>query len=471
MNDEENVVTEKTQASKPGIKRGGRVTVRVSALSFGGAGVARMEDGFVIFVAGALPGDLVEAVIKKKKKGYAEAFIGELLEACPERIEPRCEHFGMCGGCKWQHYPYELQLAAKREQVIDHLERIAGIKSPPVLDIIGMDDPWHYRNKMEYTFSRYSDDNLKLGLHRPGFFDRVIDINQCHLQAPECDAIRNATREFCRERGLGPHNVRKHEGLMRNLVLRNTADGIMACIVTHDNSFQEHIADYIQTLLKACPEITGIHWFVNDLLSGVAIAGEETLVYGTAPFITEKVLDVQLRISPASFAQTNTTQCEKLYSTILDFAELSGNEEVFDLYSGAGPIAILLSRAAKRVTAIESNASAVADGLINLDINNVKNVSFIESEVEKKLPDLCAEISPDIVIADPPRAGIHQKGLAAMISVKPKKIIYVSCNPSTMARDAAELIAAGYELTKVQPVDMFPHTAHIECVSCFVLAE
>lgn len=452
------------------LKRGERVTVRIESLSFGGPGVARLENGFVIFVAGALPGDLVEAVIKKKKKGFAEAYIGTLLEPCAERIEARCEHFDLCGGCKWQHYPYELQLAAKRKQVIDHLERIAGIESPPVLEISGMENPWHYRNKMEYTFSKPREDDLYLGLHMPGYFDRVVDIKKCYLQDPSGDTIRNLTRDFCLQNNLSPHNIFKHEGLMRNLVIRKTVDGTLICISTYDESFGNFSEAFVKTLTETCPEITGIHWYVNKLLNGVALSGEDKLIFGS-PYITERVLGIKLRISPQAFAQTNTTQCEKLYSTILEFADFKGHEEVFDLYSGAGPIAILASRGAKRVTAIESNSSAVADGLINLDINGVSNVTFIEGEVEKKLQELCAEISPDVVIVDPPRMGVHQKGMETLISVKPKKVVYVSCNPSTMARDAAMLMEGGYKLTKVKPVDMFPHTAHIECVACFELGE
>ncbi len=447
-------------------KRGEVLDVHVESLAFGGAGVGRTETGLVIFVPGGLPGDELRVKITKKKKGFLEARIIEVIAPSPDRIEPRCEHFGLCGGCKWQHYPYALQLKAKEQQVLDHFQRIANVPAPPVEPVAGMDTPWGYRNKMEYTFSVFKDGDMKLGLHRPGFFDWIINIEKCLLQTETCDRIRNATRSFCYDHNLTTHNVRKHEGLLRNLVVRTADSGVMVCISTHTEEFAEYAEAYADFITCEIPDIKSLMWYVNPLLSGVALAGEARLLFGDS-HIKENILGLELKVSPLSFMQTNTAQAEKLYETMLEFAGLEGGETVFDLYTGMAPIAMLAAGRAGRVVGIESVAEAVEDGEYNLRANGIDNVELIAGEVENVMPGLCEKTKPDLIIADPPRVGIHKKAVKAIIEVSARRIVYVSCNPSTLARDAAEFIAAGYELVRVRPVDMFPHTAHIECVALF----
>jgi len=459
---------EKKQHSGRKPRRGDVLDLEIDSLSFGGAGVARTESGMVVFVPGTVPGDKVKARVRRRKKGYVEATVSEMTGPSKDRIEPRCDHFDFCGGCKWQSYPYELQLQAKEQQVRDCFERIAGFDDPPIEPITGMERPWEYRNKMEYTFSQFKDGRLKLGLHQPGFYDRIIAIERCHLQPETCDCIRNTALAFCSQRGLSAHFIRTHEGLMRNLVIRTARSGTMVCIVTHSEEFEEHAGEFADELTRAVPGIQSIYWYVNTLMSGVAIAGEAKLIYGEAS-ITEVVSGLEFGISPPSFFQTNTTQCGKLYELAEECCGLAGGETVYDVYTGMAPIAMLLARRAGRVVGVENNPQAVDDGRKNIAANGFSNVELVCGEAEKVLPEMCSDDPPDSVVADPPRAGIHRKALDAIASARPRTIVYISCNPSTLARDSAELAAAGYELVRVKPVDMFPHTVHIECVTKFSL--
>jgi 23S rRNA (uracil1939-C5)-methyltransferase len=460
---------ETKSAARP--KVGARFKARVDGLAFGGAGVARLEGGLVVFVRGAVPGDEVEAIVTKRRRGYLEARASEIVSPSPDRIRPRCEQFEFCGGCKWQNYVYEKQLDWKERQVRDHLERIGGICNPPVERILGMDDPWKYRNKMEYTFSEFKDSRLKLGLHAEGSFDRIIELDRCWLQNEKCNEVRNHVRDFFRARGTHAHNMRSHEGLLRHLVLRSAGADIMACIVTHTApEFELLKRDFAESVASCLPDVKSLLWHVNPGMSGVAIAGECELLAGS-PTITDSVLGLKMTISADSFAQTNPSQCARLYGLLLESAELNGEETVYDLYTGAAPIAMLLSRRARRVIAIESNPSAVADGRANLAANGIGNVELVEGEVEKTLAAKCESAPPDVVSVDPPRIGLHKHALRALIAARPRQVLYVSCNPSTLARDAADLVAAGYTLSRVQPVDMFPHTSHVECVARFDLAQ
>ncbi len=454
-------------------KRGERLRLEVHGLAFGGMGVARTDGGLVVFVRGAVPGDVVDAVVTKRKRDYLEARVEEHVTLSEDRVQPECEHFGsifggLCGGCKWQNYPYAKQLEWKEQQVRDHLVRIAGIADPPLEPIIGMETPWEYRNKMEYTFSSFSDGRLKLGLHQAGSFDRIIDVEGCRLQDKRSNELRNAAREFCRARGFSAHVIRRHEGLMRNFVIRGAGDDLMACIVTYTDEFGACADEFADEMTAAFPELKSLFWYINGGMAGVALGGEKRLLAGD-DHITEELLGLKLKVSPESFMQTNPVQCAKLYTQLLEYAELDGAGRVMDLYTGMAPIAMLLSRRAGSVVGIESNESAVADGRVNLGINNIDNVELVCGEVEKVLEELCRSTAPDVVSVDPPRAGLHKNALRALIDARPKQVLYISCNPSTLARDAGELIAAGYEMTRARPVDMFPHTAHIECVSRFDL--
>lgn len=465
---EDNSVDKKGQtARRP--KAGDRLRLRVDGLAFGGAGVARAEGGIVVFVPGAVPGDEVDAAVTRRRRGWLEARVVAIVSPSPDRVPPRCAHFGLCGGCKWQNYVYEKQLAWKERQVRDHLERIAGMPDPPVEPIIGMDDPWRYRNKMEYAFSSFKDGALKLGLHRPGSFDYIIDIDHCHLQTEKCNELRNAARAFFREKGLPAHVIRRREGLLRFFVVRNAGADIMACLVTHTAAeFEPHKDEFTHALTSRFPELKSLLWNVNAGMSGVAIAGEARVLAGES-HIVDTILGLKMKISAGSFMQTNPAQCARLYGLLLEFAELNGDETVYDLYTGAAPIAMLLSRRARRVIGIESSAAAVADGRKNLAANGIENVELFEGEVEKALPERIASDPPDVVAVDPPRAGLHKDAMKALIAARARQVLYISCNPSTFARDAALLSEAGYTLSRVRPVDMFPHTAHIECVARFDL--
>jgi len=468
----ENSDNKQTKARRP--KTGEKLTLKIEGLAFGGSGVARADDGIVAFVRGGVPGDVVEATVTRRKRGYIETRADSLVSASPDRVEPRCAHFGgptggLCGGCVWQNYPYHLQLDWKRRQVSDCLERIARVPTPPVEPIIGMENPWEYRNKMEYTFGEGAGGSLSLGMHRAGFFDRVVNVDRCHLQAPRLCELRNMTRAFASARGLTHHWARRHEGLMRNLVVRASSKGdVMACVVTHTDEFDKYSREYADAVAADFPEVKSLLWRINPSLSGVAVSGEER-VLGGEDHIIDEVCGLKLKISAASFAQTNHAQSEKLYQLLIDNLEISGGETAYDIYSGMAPIAMLLAGRAGRVIGIESNPDAVADGRDNIQLNGFSNVEMVEGEAEKVIAEQCAEAPPDIVSVDPPRVGMHPKVLKAVAEARPRQVLYISCNPSTLARDAVELIEAGYSLERVIPVDMFPHTAHIEAFARFDL--
>jgi 23S rRNA (uracil1939-C5)-methyltransferase len=296
-----------------------------------------------------------------------------------------------------------------------------------------------------------------------------VDVKECMIQPDECNRLLNRAAEFCRSNGLNAHNTRKHEGLMRNLVLRTAGDSIMACIVTHTDEFSAHTEDFTKAMCDESSNLKSLMWYVNNSMNSVAIAGRHKLLFGDS-YLVDDILGVKVRVSPPSFMQTNHEQCETLYSVLLDYAQLEGGETVFDLYTGMGPIAMLLARRAGRVVGIESVEAAVADGRVNLELNGISNVELVAGEVEKVLPGLCELRKPDVVTLDPPRIGMHPDALRTLIGLRARRLVYISCNPSTLARDAAALVASGYELVRVQPVDMFPHTAHIECVAQFDLA-
>ncbi|MEW5945409.1 MAG: 23S rRNA (uracil(1939)-C(5))-methyltransferase RlmD [bacterium] len=445
-------------------ERGAVVELEVEGLIYGGDGVAR-RDGLVFFVAGAAPGDLVRAQVARKKRKHREARVIEIIKPSPARTEPRCPHFGECGGCKLQHVVYETQLRCKESHVRDCLQRIGGIADPPVREITPMPDPWRCRNKMEFAFGS-GGGGVVLGLHPQGRFDTVIDVKQCFLLTPEASRILETAREFARRRNLAPYNPRTHEGFLKNLVLRTGGGGgeFMVCIVTTPREFPS--ADELAEAVAACvPRVKSVWWYRNPLVSGVAIAGEADLLLGKET-LSEEISGMKLRVSPESFMQVNARQTQALYSTIVSFAGLTGTETALDLYTGAGPIAMLLARSAKSVTGIESVPEAVRDANLNAAENGIQNVRFLCGQVEKLLPAAAAENPPPhVVVADPPRAGIHKKVIRALLDIRPTRLVYVSCNPAALARDAAALLEGGYRLADVQPVDMFPHTYHVEAVA------
>ena len=445
----------------------------------------------VVFVPYGAPGDIVNLKIDKKKHSFAEAHITNIVSPSSLRIEPKCDYFGVCGGCKWQHIPYDEQLKFKRQQVIDALQRIGKIELPEIPMTLGSENIWDYRNKMEYTFSdkrwrpwsemklnpEENPEPFALGFHIPGCFDKVLDIKKCHLQASIGDKIRNFIRELALENNYSFYNIRNNKGLLRNLMLRPVSSGeLMVCLVFGEND-EKKINQILENISKEFPEITTLVYTINLKLND-SIADQEILIYKGPGFIEEKMGDLKFRISPKSFYQTNSRQAERLYQVAARFAGLNGNGNkepkplVYDLYTGAGTIANFVASNASKVIGIEYVEDAVKDARINSEINDINNTEFFAGDMKDLLTEDFIEKhgKPAVMIVDPPRAGIHEDVIEVILKVSPKIVVYVSCNPATQARDLY-LMNEKYKVTDVQPVDMFPHTHHVENVVRLQLRE
>ncbi len=442
------------------MKKGQVFQARIEDLVYGGKGMAR-KDGEVVFLRGGLPGDLVEAQITKLKSGWSEAKIIKLLQPSPQRIRPACSHFGGCGGCKLQDLAYEAQLRFKARQVRDIFQRIGGFSNPPIKEIIRAEKRFFYRNKMEFTFSTFAGEPI-LGLHRAGSFSQVFDLKRCLLQSELSNEILAQVREFVRRRKLSVYDLRGHKGLLRFLTIREgkLTGEVMVSLVTADEKFLE-MSELAQILADKFPQITSIFQIINPRKASIA-QGEPKLSWGE-PSITERIAEFSFSISPNSFFQTNPYQAAKLYGLVKGLSRLKGSETVIDLYSGTGSIGIYLARSARRVIGIESQEEAVIDARRNAELNGIGNCQFIQGEVREILPQLGKK--PDLVVLDPPRAGMHPKAIDALLELHPPRIIYISCNPATQARDLTKICADGYGLKGVYPLDMFPHTYHIESVA------
>lgn len=450
--------------------------VKIIDVGAEGNAIARVDD-MVVFVPFAAPGDVADIKLLKKKRSYAEGKIERMVEPSPIRVEPRCEHFTVCGGCRWQHLPYSTQLQCKRQQVVDALNRIAKVEHPEVLPALGSDNIWAYRNKMEYTFSNkcwLTLEQLKSGVefpqreaagfHIPGAFDKVLDIKNCHLQDDFGNRLRLFIKNYGIEHGYSFYDLRANAGLLRTLMIRIASTGqIMAVMV-----FGEDDKDKIKTLLDAVraqfPEITSLLYVVN-LKVNDTITDQEVITHSGADYIEEEMEGLKFRIGPKSFYQTNSLQAYKLYSVARDFAELTSDELVYDLYTGTGTIANFVSRKARKVIGIEYVPEAIEDAKVNSAANGIDNTLFYAGDMKDVLTaDFIAEHGrPDVMIIDPPRAGMHTDVVNAVLGAEPRRIVYVSCNPATQARDLA-LLDAKYRVDAVQPVDMFPHTQHVENV-------
>ncbi len=457
------------------------IILKIDSLSFEGKGVAR-SGGKVFFVDGGVPGDVVRCVEVRSKKNYSNARVLEILEPSPHRVQPRCKYFGTCGGCKLQYLDYQTQLEFKYKNVVDAFERIGGIKNPNVLQVVGSEASYFYRNKMEFTFSNQrwltneevnSTDEIKktfgLGLHIPKFFEKVLDIDECWLQKEQTNKIINFTREFVRENELTIYTTKTHEGYLRHLVIRTsevTGEIMVNLVTTYDKPAM--MKKYSELLTQNVPEVTTVVNNVTSRKSMVAV-GETERVYHGSGFIYEKLGGYKFRISANSFFQTNSKQAERLYSVVKEYATLKGGEVVYDLYSGTGSIALYLSDSAAEVIGIEVVESAIQDAKLNAELNQIDNCHFIQGDLKDKLTKetdwLNHHPKPDVVILDPPRSGMHPKVVTEIAALKPKRIVYVSCNPTTQARDIKTLIESGYTLEVIQPVDMFPQTFHIETVA------
>lgn len=449
-------------------KKGDELEMTIESLAFGGKGVARIA-GFVIFVEGAVPGDRVRALITRAKPSYAEARAIQVLEPSSARVEAPCRHFGVCGGCSWQTLDYGEQLRYKQQQVRDCLERIGGIGDLPMDNPLPAEPLWRYRNKVEFSFGDEGGE-LQLGFHLPGRWHQVVDIEDCLLHSEITNGIRNCIRELARQGGAGVYDQRNGEGFWRHLVLREGANTgeIMVNLVTAAGEFpgQERFVD---ELLGRFPGITSLIWSVNDTRASVA-GGFPFKVLAGSDHFHEELSGLRLRVTPSAFLQTNSRMAERLYGLALDYAGLSPSELVLDLYSGIGSIALLLARASRQVYAVESMEEASLQAEDNARLNRIGNVSFRSGKVRKVLGQLDLPEAPGMILLDPPRAGASKKEMGRIIELGAPRIVYVSCNASTMAGNARLLAEAGYRLTRCAAVDMFPHTPHIESVSRFDLS-
>jgi len=450
--------------------------VMITDIGAEGNALARV-DNLVVFVPMLIPGDVVDIRITRKRKKYLEGKVIKFHEYSSDRIEPRCSHFGVCGGCKWQHLPYNLQLKYKEKQVRDNLTRIGKIELSEINSIIGSSEIFLYRNKLEYTFSdkrwltrEEVESNSKfekedaLGFHIPGLFDKVLDIKECHLQPEPSNSIKNAVREYARRNNLQFFDLREQKGFLRNLVIRNSQEGKIMVIVVFFHEDVEKREGLLNFLSSEFPQITSMMYVINSKRND-SLNDQNPILYKGDNHLVEEMDGLKFRIGPKSFYQTNTLQALELYRVSKDFAELSGKEIVYDLYTGTGTIANFIAGSASKVVGIEFVEEAISDAKINSEINNIRNTFFFAGDMKDVLSEQFFKENgkPDVIITDPPRAGMHEDVVKIIVAAAPEKIVYVSCNPSTQARDIL-LLSADYKVVRVQPVDMFPHTHHVENV-------
>ena len=441
-----------------------------------GAGVAKHNE-MVVFIRGAVPGDVVDAQLTMKKKNFAEGKVTAIKIASPKRIEPVCIHFGTCGGCKWQNLAYSEQLLFKQKKVFDSFTRIAKVEIPEINSILGSYEEYYYRNKLEFTFSNKRwlkkeemDEPAEgrmmdaLGFHIPGMFDKILDINHCYLQSDPSNAIRNAVREYTLKNKFPFFDLRVQNGLMRNLIVRTSITGELMVIVVFYQNDEVEINSLMTHLKESFPQITSLQFIVNGKKNDT-ISDQEVILFSGRDFIYEEMEGLKFKVSAKSFYQTNSKQAYELYKIARDFADLKGDEVVYDLYTGTGTIANFIAKQCAKVVGVEYIEIAIADAKENSKINNINNTVFYAGDMKDVLTVDFIEVNgkPDVIITDPPRAGMHTDVVNAILNSGAKKIVYVSCNPATQARDVA-LMDSLYKVEKIQPVDMFPQTHHVENV-------
>lgn len=438
--------------------------------------IARVGD-LVLFVAQVAPGDVVDLRIVSKKKGYAEAIPVHIHSAGHVRVQPLCQHFGVCGGCQWQHVSYTEQLAAKERLVLEKLVYIGRLQAPHVAPILAAQHTEHYRNKLEFTFSNKRwlsaaeirahvlPDRYALGFHRPGNFDKVVDITHCYLQPAPSNAIRNTLAQFAKEHALSAYDLRQHSGLLRNLIVRTASTGEVMVIVQFGQAATDKIEQVMRHLQTQFPQLTSLQYVVNTKKNETFYDLPVHLYHGQS-YITEQIDGLKFRIGPKSFFQTNTAQAQVLYRQIQELAGLHKDEILYDLYTGVGSIAIFLAQHVRHVVGIDVNEGAIADAQVNAKLNDVVNTTFVAGEVERLLDAQCLSTygKPHVMVIDPPRAGMHPQVIKQILRIVPGRIVYVSCNPATQARDIL-LLSEQYQLVTAQPVDMFPHTSHVENIA------
>lgn len=450
--------------------------VEITGVAAEGKSIARVDD-MVVFIPYGAPGDVVNIKLDKKKRSYAEAHIVDMVKPSPDRVTPACEHFGVCGGCKWQHIPYESQLRYKRDQVVDALTRIAKVEIPEVNPTLGSKETFCYRNKLEYTFSckcwitfedlrsgREIADRNALGFHIPGAFDKVLDIKKCWLQDDLSNRIRLFVRQYALAKGYEFYDIKAQQGLMRTLMVRIASTGEVMLIVVFARPEQEKIDDLMGAIAAEFPEITSLLYVVNQKVNDT-IADQEVVTFRGRDYINEEMEGLQFRIGPKSFYQTNSHQAYELYKVARRMACLKPDDLVYDLYTGTGTIANFVARQVKKVAGIEYVPEAIADAKLNSEVNGIDNTIFFAGDMKDVLTDgfIAEHGRPDVMIIDPPRAGMHEDVVNVILNARPERIVYVSCNPATQARDLA-LMDEFYRVEEVQPVDMFPHTHHVENV-------
>lgn len=450
--------------------------VEITGVAAEGKALARVDD-MVVFVPFVAPGDVVDLQLYRKKHKYAEGRVVKVHSYSPLRVEPFCQHFGVCGGCKWQHLPYEYQLQFKQQQVVDNLTRIGKVELPEISPIKGSAKQRFYRNKLEFTFSNKSwltfeelqseqefDCRNALGFHIPNMFDKVLDIKKCWLQDDVSNRIRLSIRAFALEHGYEFFDLREQRGLLRNMIVRTASTGEIMLIVVFYEPDHEKIKALMQHVADCFPEITSLLYIVNQKANDT-ITDQEVHLFRGRDYILETMEGLQFKVGPKSFYQTNSEQAYELYKVARDFASLTGEELVYDLYTGTGTIANFVSRQARKVIGIEYVPEAIEDAKVNAELNGLENTLFFAGDMKDILTTGFIEQygRPDVIITDPPRAGMHDDVIKTILFAAPKRIVYVSCNPATQARDLS-LLDAHYKVTKVQPVDMFPHTQHVENV-------
>ena len=453
------------------------LNVRITDIAAEGNALARV-DNLVVFVPMLIPGDVVDIKVIRKRKKYLEGKVVRFHEYSPDRIRPACEHFGICGGCKWQHLPYNLQLNYKERQVRDNLERIGKVEITDFNPILGSADIYHYRNKLEFTFSNrrwHTEEEVSsgisferedaLGFHIPGLFDKVLEIKTCYLQPEPSNLIRNAVGEYARKNDLEFFDLREQKGLLRNLIIRNSIDGQLMVIVVFFCDQKEKRTGLLDFLIEKFPRIASLMYIINSKKND-SLGDQTPVLYHGSDHLTEEIDGLRFRIGAKSFYQTNARQAAELYRVTRRFAGLTGQETVYDLYTGTGTIANFVAASAGKVIGIEYVDEAVKDAEINSQLNGISNTSFFAGDMKDILTDefMAANGRPDVIITDPPRAGMHEDVVAAILRALPERIVYVSCNASTQARDIL-LLSQSYTLSTVQPVDMFPHTHHVENVA------
>ena len=439
-----------------------------------GKGVGRHEE-LVLFIEKAIPGDIVDVELQRKKKNFAEGRVTAIQQKSPYRIEPFCPHFGVCGGCKWQHMSYDAQLKFKQQSVENVLTRIGKVDTSNMEDILGSADTTYYRNKLEYTFSNKRwltnkdeevspEDMNALGFHVPGRFDKILDIDHCFLQQDPSNDLRNSVRNFAIENNISFYDLRAHEGALRNLIIRTSSTGENMVIVVFAYPEEGQVELMMNFVAEKFPTITSLLYIINQKRNDT-IFDQDIVVFKGRDFIYEEMEGLKFKVGPKSFYQTNSRQAYELYKITREFAELKGDELVYDLYTGAGTIANFVAKNAKEVVGVEYVPTAIEDAKVNSQINNITNTKFYAGDMKDVLTaEFVAEHGkPDVVITDPPRAGMHADVVNRILEMEAPKVVYVSCNAATQARDL-EMLAVKYDVVRIKPVDMFPQTQHVENV-------